>query len=322
MGNKTGIKRGKYNHYQPPRRCQFPGCSNIFQPENANQHYCKSTHYATCIICGSKYEVKNLASYPDTCSRKCAYQKRRNTMKSRYGVEYVLQDKQFLEKCKKTNQKHLGVDYPSQSDEVVRKRKISSLNRYGVSHPMKSKEVKDHIRQTIRSRYNVDWTCQLDVCRNSYNHKDSIPNILLRQYMKDNHVECEYEFPLGRYVYDCHILNSNILIEINPTATHNSYFSPWNTPKNPYYHRKKFELAASKGFICIHIFDWMDCKAIIQDILKSKEIRYNDLGYPQIHWYNYIENIHIVDKFATYHNMVRNKFYPVYDSGYKLEFIF
>ena len=66
----------------------------------------------------------------------------------------------------------------------------------------------------------------------------------------------------------------------------------------------------------------MDWKSVIQNALNSKKIQYKDLEYPQIHWYNYIENIHIVDKFATYHNKVKDKFYPVYDSGYKLEFIF
>lgn len=316
MGNKVGVKRGKYKHHQPPRKCQFPGCDNIFKPENSNQHYCRAKHYAICIICGSKYEVKNLTVYSDTCSRKCAYQKRRNTMKSRYGVEYALQSKRFLDKCRETNQKHLGVDYPSQSDEVIKKREASSLKRYGVSHPMKSKEVKNHIRQTVRSRYNVDWACQLDACRNSYNYKNSHPNLLLREFMKDQDIACEYEFPLGRYVYDAHIL-----IEINPTITHNSYFSPWNTPKNPSYHREKFELALLKGFICIHIFDWMDWKSVIQDVLKSKEIKYKDLGYPQIHWYNDTENIHTINKFLTFHKMVRDKFYPVYDSGYELEFM-
>ena len=29
MGNKAGIKRGRYNHYQPPKGCQFPRCNKI-----------------------------------------------------------------------------------------------------------------------------------------------------------------------------------------------------------------------------------------------------------------------------------------------------
>ena len=63
----------------------------------------------------------------------------------------------------------------------------------------------------------------------------------------------------------------NILIEINPTATHNIDFNPFG--KNSIsrsYHSDKVKLAETNGFRCIHLWDWDDVYKMVEQLLLTK----------------------------------------------------
>jgi hypothetical protein len=82
----------------------------------------------------------------------------------------------------------------------------------------------DKIHQTVLDRYGVDWYVEADNCRQS-NHSPHTISKINRKFADLLHregIETEFEFWLDNYSYDLHILNSNILIELNPTYTHNS----------------------------------------------------------------------------------------------------
>jgi hypothetical protein len=66
----------------------------------------------------------------------------------------------------------------------------------------------------------------------------------------------------------------NNLIEINPTITHNSSWSPYGEHKglDPKYHFNKSQLAKINEYRCIHIWDWDDEEKIIKSLLGNKKI--------------------------------------------------
>jgi hypothetical protein len=78
---------------------------------------------------------------------------------------------------------------------------------------------------------------------------------------------------LGSFRYDFCV--GNILIEINPSSTHNSTWGFRSNvdmvPKN--YHYNKSQYANKYGYQCIHVWDWDDKEKII-NILKPKETLY------------------------------------------------
>lgn len=63
------------------------------------------------------------------------------------------------------------------------------------------------------------------------------------------------------------------MIEINPTATHNATWSPWNKEHglDKHYHADKTDLAIKNGYRCIQVWDWDDPQKIINTFLKKKE---------------------------------------------------
>lgn len=66
----------------------------------------------------------------------------------------------------------------------------------------------------------------------------------------------EFEKYVGGKLYDIHIKDSNILIEIDPTYIHNrigNHWDPNGLDKN--YHLDKTVIAQKEGYRCIHVFD-------------------------------------------------------------------
>lgn len=92
--------------------------------------------------------------------------------------------------------------------------------------------------------------------------------------LEDEGLLVEYELVLGRKSYDIHIKDTNTLLEIDPTYTHNAIGNHWDkkgTDRN--YHLEKTKLAVENGYRCIHVFDWDNLDSIIK-LLMPKEVRY------------------------------------------------
>lgn len=103
----------------------------------------------------------------------------------------------------------------------------------------------------------------------SYNQKDSGPNISFKNLLETNGINIsDREYCLDKKLFDFRI--DNILIEINPTITHNSTFTPfkYNSPADKNYHLEKTQIANKYNFRCIHVFDWDNQNALI-NLLKS-----------------------------------------------------
>lgn len=107
--------------------------------------------------------------------------------------------------------------------------------------------------------------------------KKSKTNLKWKEDLESYGLSVEMEFPIEGKQYDLHIKNSNILIEINPTITHNVTISYADFAhldrKMPViakkYHFDKWLTAREHGYELISVFDWQDHEKVLQLILAK-----------------------------------------------------
>ena len=194
----------------------------------------------------------------------------------KYGVDSPFQMGDFWDKAKETNRKKYGTDYAIQSELVQKKSELTCQERYGSSHSIQSDIVKIKIEQICLEKYGVPYPCMTDQCRESSASVISKTNVSIAEVIQSSTgLECELDkVKLHRFSYDIHIKDTNILLEIDPTYTHNAIGNHWDKNgigKN--YHLEKTKLAIENGYRCIHIFDWDSLDDIIK-LLMPKEVIY------------------------------------------------
>lgn len=290
------------------------------------------------------------------------------TMKKKYNVDCIFKSKDFIEYNKNLQKKrYKGVGFQSkylreksENTRLIRyndknynnreksvktsiskygsknynnreKSRETCMERYNVSHQWKSKEIRNKISKTMVERYGVPYSYML------VKSKISKINIKFSELLNENNIKNSFEFSIGKCSYDIKLEDYNILIEINPTITHNSTEKcPWNSKysvmdKN--YHLNKTKLAEDNGYHCIHIFDWDNWRDIISLI---HNIINNDLKitnkYIEIINNNFIkiDNSKISYKDFKDYDLVsisdpvchkinfRDKILDVYDCGFSL----
>lgn len=186
------------------------------------------------------------------------------------GVDYPMQSKDVLDKSRVTSLQKYGTEYPNQSEIVKSKIDASTLEHYGVNRACKLDEFKQKIVDTNRERYGVDYTCLLYSGKLKGN--DSSYNRDFAELLDSNNIKYEREFLLQKYSYDFKV--GNILVEINPTATHNTHFNPYGKNRiDTNYHKNKSNLAKDSGYSVIHVFDWDDIDKVVQ-LLRDRETVY------------------------------------------------
>ena len=182
------------------------------------------------------------------------------------GVDYPMQSKDVMDKSRVTSFEKYGTEYPNQSDIVKSKIDASTLEHYGVNRVCKLDEFKQKVVDTNRERYGVDYTCL--IYSGKLRGNDSSYNRSFAELLDTNNITYEREFLLQKYSYDFKV--GNTLIEINPTATHNTHFNPYGKNRiDTNYHRDKSKVAGDSGYSVIHVFDWDDIDKVIQ-LLKSR----------------------------------------------------
>nr|DAS25427.1 MAG TPA: endonuclease-like protein [Bacteriophage sp.] len=186
------------------------------------------------------------------------------------GVDYPMQSKDVMDKSRVTSFEKYGTEYPNQSDIVKSKIDASTLEHYGVNRACKLDEFKQKVVDTNRERYGVDYTCLIYSGKLMGN--DSSYNRSFAELLDDNGIKYEREFLLQKYSYDFKV--GETLIEINPTATHNTHFNPYGKNRiDANYHRDKSKLAKDSGYSVIHVFDWDDVDKVVQ-LLKFRVTAY------------------------------------------------
>ena len=198
-------------------------------------------------------------------------QKTKQTNLKKYGAENVFQNESIKEKIRQTNIKKYVVEHPMQRNEIKEKTKQTCIKKYGVNYILQDENIREKIKQTNLEKYGVEWYCMTKDCR-SNSSNDSKPNREFAKFLDDNYIEYEREYHLENYSYDFKI--NDILIEINPTITHNSYLNIFgNEPMSKEYHSNKTKCAEKHNDKCIHVWDWDNVFKII-NMLKPKETLY------------------------------------------------
>lgn len=194
-------------------------------------------------------------------------------VKNRFNSMPEEERKAFSEKMKAV--------YANLPEDIKEQRKLhisesfrkSCQSKYGVDNVLQLSAVRDKIKQTLLKKYGVDVACQLPQCRlkgNDSSINGDFKTLLIKNNLYVND-ELNREFNIGRFSYDFKIGNN--LIELNPTVTHNSTWSPYNNQaKDKQYHYNKCKLARDNNYRCICVWDWDNTNKILGLLLNRKRV--------------------------------------------------
>ena len=322
--------------------CSKCGKEFISKANNRKEcDYCRGRK--NCEYCGKEFQSENRRR--KTCSVECdkllRKKKTKQTSLERYGVESPNQTVEKINETKRTFKRKYG-GHPSKTKEFIENRKKTCLDKYNVENTLQVKGIREKITKTRRKKYGQHMEKIIEksrkTCLERYGYEYGIfsenniirsiskENVRVGEMLEQNGYEIRYEKPIGNYSYDIEILNKNILIEIDPTYTHNStngYYikAKYKEPKDKYYHYNKTKLALESGYVCIHKFDWVtdvDLLKMIKKIDNSKNLFNQD--EPKLHWYNKTTNKYLLDNDFDSKDMLHKGYVGIFDDGlqYKL----
>lgn len=211
-------------------------------------------------------------------------EKSRRTKLEKYGTEHPSRTEEVQRKIRETSLKRYGTDNVRKSEYGKNRIKQTCLERYGVENPFQAEQFKDRARKTLLEKYGVEniaqdkklrkqavenmkstcmekygvpWNCLTSNCADSHS-KISKLNISLAEFLSENGFNVRYETTVEDKCYDLELVGTNVLIELNPSYTHSSAWSPFgnHTGKSKDYHSVKTNVAVKNGYRCVHIWDW------------------------------------------------------------------
>jgi hypothetical protein len=208
------VNRLKYDYDMLRNICDEGGV--ILLEDYKDKYITRDTRIiGKCILCENSFNksLNKLHKQRNFGCIKCAkdmkFNRIKETMLEKYGVEYAAQSNEFKdkikmsnfkkygvnygfqsddvkEKIKKTNNERYGCDYGLQCDSVKEKKRISYLKKYGVDNPLKCNEIKEKSRKTCLEKYGVEYPCQNEEIYEKQNKKS--------YYLKD------YTLPSGNKI--------------------------------------------------------------------------------------------------------------------------
>lgn len=226
----------------------------------------------------NKYGVTNVAKN-DTIRKKISdslkapsiQAKRIATSLEKYGTQYPSQSQAIKDKTAKTNLEKYGVKYSIQYPTIHNKAKYNQMIvRRG--NPGIAKRISQSTHITCKTKYGVDWPCQLPQCKRASNGRSKINNEFYR-LLSSHNINYVEEFSINKYSYDVLLPDTKTLIEINPTYTHNAIRNHWGSGLDKFYHKDKTQVGIDNGYRVIHIWQWDDIDRILT-MLKDKRIIY------------------------------------------------
>lgn len=213
--------------------------------------------------CLELYGVENVSQIPG------AMEKAGNSKIQKYG------SKNNWNKIKETIIKHYN-SLDNFYKNMLDLREKTCLDKYGVSTAIQIPEIKEKARENFKNnfldKYGVENYFQMPNAKRSNGSINSTINIKFKNYLNLNNIEFREEYWLNRKYFDIKI--NNYLLELNPGATHNINWSPYNAEKglDKDYHINKSKLAYNNNFQCICIWDWDDWDKIIKLITPESKV--------------------------------------------------
>ena len=212
--------------------------------------------------------------------------KKKNTFRQRYNVDNYFQSEQAQKEFRLIKEKKYEDPYYNNPE----KSKQTCLERYGVEYSFQSENNKEKSKKTMLEEYGVEFFCLHEKCRNNIkNSRHSKPNKEFEELLIKYKVKYFTEKKLKNYFYDFYLPDYNLLIDINPTVTHNITYSPFGKPTDKKYHQKRLDLALANNFKLIAIWDWMNPEKVIKSILNNS-LLIKTIKNPKHLWVNYRTN--------------------------------
>lgn len=236
--------------------------------------------------CLDRYGVDNYSKTAEFREKSTA------TFMNHYGVSNPMKSDSVKAKVVDTTRERYGVDWAQQNSKISEKTSQTCVERYGgrgwASNYIRSESIETHeerygsthwrgselltakVNATCREKHNVDWPCQYPEVKQGFVN-DSKPNKAFEKLLVDNGIQYEREFGIGSYSYDFKV--NNVLIEVDPSATHNSTWGVFGCePTDKNYHSNKSQTAIQHGYRCIHLFDWDNVDLVIKQLLKRPRV--------------------------------------------------
>lgn len=175
-----------------------------FNPTTAERLYCfmnKIKERPVCPVCGNLVKFESYSyGYRKYCSVKCASKtdewkkKHINTNRKKYGSACVLSKKSNIyNKVKQGIIDKYGVDNVRKVESIKEKAKQTCLQKYGGNSPMSNEEIKKNViekaKKTIKAKYGVDNAAQIPKVRKkmSKSHKSKETKQKLKQTLKEKY---------------------------------------------------------------------------------------------------------------------------------------
>lgn len=246
--------------------------------------------------CLEKYGVEN------PYASKEIIEKKKQTYLKHYGYDNHMKSPEFKKEYKEkrllknngswnnnptqTNITKLEKYGPKQI-EIVKKIQQTKLERYGNSSYVNSEKAKEtwanktqeEINNILekRAKTNLEKYGAPNTWVLSTHSSISKLNYSFAELLDSLNINYDMEFRINNRRYDFKI--GDILVELNPTYTHNSsvpsvFFKKDITkePTDKNYHLEKSKLAQENGFRCIHIWDWDDINKMLNMFIDKKKL--------------------------------------------------
>lgn len=168
--------------------------------------------------------------------------------------------------------------------------------------------------------YNYCENCRKDIPRGGMSEAEFNFALLLQQ----NNIEYDkQEFRLENFYYDFHIINFNILIDINPSYTHTVKETCLGKGKDKLYHYNRLETAAKQGYLYICVWDWSDVTGILQILkqLMKTNTKYKLKSHDQPKLTYSLKDTNRTISESEYYDLIKEDrkneeyYLPVYDCG-------
>jgi len=293
------MARLKYDFNMLKQICEEGGVTLL--EDYSNKYITRDTRIiAKCIMCENSFD-KSLNKLHkqrnfgcQTCAKIMKFDRIKNTMVDKYGVEYAAQSDTFKDKIKTSNLQKYGVEYANQSEEVKQKirntnlekygceyglqneevkekRRISNLEKYGFENPLQRKEIKDKIKQTCIEKYGVEHAMQ--------NPEIMEKNIKKSYYQKDYVLPSEKIIKIQGYEnYALDELLKENYDENDIVTGSKNVPTIWYIDENNRNHRHFVDIFIPSKNKCIEVKStWTFTKQ--KDIIFLKQIAAKDLGY-------------------------------------------
>ena len=203
-------------------------------------------------------------------SRKDHYQEINKKISTTWSKKTDEEKHTINQKRDKTCLERFGVDNYSKTDD------FSDFMSGKSKELWKDKDWREKVNNTCLEKFGTMWSCLAKHVQDSNGKQISRSNKEFINLLEAAGIKnAELEFSLNKYAYDIKV--RDILIEINPTYTHNSTIGPYFhgkylDPKDKTYHYNKTKFAIDNNYRCIHIWDWDQIEKVIYLLSEKKKL--------------------------------------------------